>query len=326
MNDLLSIVRGGGAPAPPPRATPPAAPARGAGSSGDVELGLAPGAPPPSDKAMADFFAEVASIKGALASIRDKQAALSALHERSKAVTRGGEMTAIREQMQADVEAVSRAAHSVKARLERLDKANAASAARRGAGPGTSTERSRTAITAALKKRLRDAVGEFAGLRARLGAEYRDAVERRVFTVTGARPSPAQVDAMIESGESETIFQKAILEQGRGAAVDALADVRERHEAVRDLEASLLDLHQVFLDMAVLVEAQGEMLDSIEAQVARAKDHVESGVSHLVEAKRMQKRTRRLMCCALVTLLVIVAVIVLAILKPWQIRGGGQSG
>ena len=97
-------------------------------------------------------------------------------------------------------------------------------------------------------------------------------------------------------------------------------------EAVRDLEASLLDLHQVFLDMAVLVEAQGEMLDSIEAQVARAKDHVESGVSHLVEAKRMQKRTRRLMCCALVTLLVIVAVIVLAILKPWQIRGGGQSG
>ena len=144
--------------------------------------------------------------------------------------------------------------------------------------------------------------------------------------MTGARPSPAQVDAMIESGESETIFQKAILEQGRGAAVDALADVRERHEAVRDLEASLLDLHQVFLDMAVLVEAQGEMLDSIEAQVARAKDHVESGVSHLVEAKRMQKRTRRLMCCALVTLLVIVAVIVLAILKPWQIRGGGQSG
>ena len=161
--------------------------------------------------------------------------------------------------------------------------------------------------------------GDFAGLRARLGAEYREAVERRVFTVTGKRPTAADVDAMIESGESETVFQRAILEHGRGAVADTLADIRERHEAVRQLEGSLLDLHQVFLDMAVLVDAQGEMLDSIEAQVGRARDHVESGVTHLVEAKRSQKRTRRLMCCALMTLIVIAVVIVLAILKPWEI-------
>ena len=109
--------------------------------------------------------------------------------------------------------------------------------------------------------------GDFAGLRARLGAEYREAVERRVFTVTGKRPTAADVDAMIESGESETVFQRAILEHGRGAVADTLADIRERHEAVRQLEGSLLDLHQVFLDMAVLVDAQGEMLDSIEVRL-----------------------------------------------------------
>ena len=50
---------------------------------------------------------------------------------------------------------------------------------------------------------------------------------------------------------------------------DTLAEIQERHEAVKELERSLLDLHQIFLDMAVLVEAQGEMLDNIEAQ-ARA--------------------------------------------------------
>ena len=50
---------------------------------------------------------------------------------------------------------------------------------------------------------------------------------------------------------------------------DTLAEIHERHEAVKELEKSLLDLHQIFLDMAVLVEAQGEMLDNIGAQ-ARA--------------------------------------------------------
>ena len=48
---------------------------------------------------------------------------------------------------------------------------------------------------------------------------------------------------------------------------DTLAEIQERHESVKGLEKSLMDLHQIFLDMAVLVEAQGEMLDNIEAQV-----------------------------------------------------------
>ena len=88
-------------------------------------------------------------------------------------------------------------------------------------------------------------MGAFTDLRTRLGAEYREAVGRRVYTVTGTRPDDAVVDAMIASGESEAVFQKAILEQGRGHVVDTLADVQDRHEAVRELEASLLDLHQV---------------------------------------------------------------------------------
>jgi syntaxin 1B/2/3 len=73
--------------------------------------------------------------------------------------------------------------------------------------------------------------------------------------------------AVSNTGEAETIFQKAMLEQGRGRVLDTLAEIQERNRAVKDLEASLLELHQIFLDMAVLVEAQGEMLDNIEKQV-----------------------------------------------------------
>ena len=37
-----------------------------------------------------------------------------------------------------------------------------------------------------------------------------------MYTVTGQKASADEVDRMIETGESESIFQKAILEQGRG--------------------------------------------------------------------------------------------------------------
>ncbi len=44
----------------------------------------------------------------------------------------------------------------------------------------------------------------------------REVVERRAHIVTGKKPREAEIDNMIDTGESETIFQKAILEQGRG--------------------------------------------------------------------------------------------------------------
>ena len=34
--------------------------------------------------------------------------------------------------------------------------------------------------------------------------------------MTGQKASPEEIDRLIETGESEQIFQKAILEQGRG--------------------------------------------------------------------------------------------------------------
>lgn len=50
-------------------------------------------------------------------------------------------------------------------------------------------------------------------------------------------------------------------------ALETMAEIQERHEAIKDLERSLVDLHQVFLDMSVLVDAQGDMLGNIEQQV-----------------------------------------------------------
>ena len=46
--------------------------------------------------------------------------------------------------------------------------------------------------------------------------------------------------------------------------LDTLAEIDERHKAVKELERSMMEMHQMFLDMAVLVEEQGAQLDNIE--------------------------------------------------------------
>nr|CAD1841571.1 unnamed protein product [Ananas comosus var. bracteatus] len=145
------------------------------------------------------------------------------------------------------------------------------------------------------------------------GGEYRETVRRRYYTVTGEEADEATVEALAATGEGERFLQRAIEEQGRGRVVDVIAEIQERHGAVAELERSLLELQQVFLDMAVLVEAQGEQLDDIENHVGRAKSFVDRGREQLQVARTHQKSTRKWTCFAIILLLIIILVIVLPI-------------
>jgi hypothetical protein len=73
----------------------------------------------------------------------------------------------------------------------------------------------------------------------------------------------------VAAGDAERIFQQAIMNQGQGQVTrNVLAQITERSKAVRSIEAGMLELHQIFLDLAMLVEAQGRTLDSIQANVS----------------------------------------------------------
>ncbi|RZC65596.1 hypothetical protein C5167_009290 [Papaver somniferum] len=105
---------------------------------------------------------------------------------------------------------------------------------------------------------------------------------------------------------------------GRAQVLDTVAEIQERHDSVRELEKKLFDLHEVFRDIAVLVEAQGDFLDNIEIQVANTKDHVQTGNDSLKTAKSLQRKSRKCMMIAIFLVLIIAAIIVLSVLIPWK--------
>ncbi|KAF8115635.1 hypothetical protein N665_0025s0103 [Sinapis alba] len=280
---------------------------------GDVELGEQGG-----DQGLDDFFKKVQEMDKHYEKLNRLLKKLQAAHEESKAVTKAPAMKAIKKKMEKDVDEVGSIARFIKGKLEELDRENLANRQKPGCAKGSGVDRSRTATTLSLKKKFKDKMAEFQVLRENIQQEYRDVVDRRIYTVTGERADEDTIDELIETGNSEQIFQKAIQEQGRGQVMDTLAEIQERHDAVRDLEKKLLDLQQIFMDMAVLVDAQGEMLDNIESQVSNAVDHVQSGNTALQRAKSLQKNSRKWMCIAIIILLIVVAVIVVGVLKPWK--------
>jgi t-SNARE complex subunit (syntaxin) len=86
-------------------------------------------------------------------------------------------------------------------------------------------------------------------------------------------------------------------------------NVADKYHDVLTLEASVNELHQMFLDFALLTEKQGELLDQIEHQVKEAGDYIDQGNQEMVEAIELQKSIRKKQCCIILIVLIILGII-----------------
>ena len=59
-----------------------------------------------------------------------------------------------------------------------------------------------------------------------------------------------------------------------------------RHEEIVKLEKSIMEVHEMFLDLAVLVESQGAMINNIEDNVLKTGDYIRTATVELDMARQ----------------------------------------
>ena len=97
---------------------------------------------------------------------------------------------------------------------------------------------------------------------------------------------------------------------------NAVADLEERHKDIKNLEKSILQVHNLIIDLSKLVQLQGEMIDNIDANIQKAVNYVHKGEKNLIKAKENMKKARKKKCI----ILIIAIVILLIVLVPILIR------
>jgi len=91
--------------------------------------------------------------------------------------------------------------------------------------------------------------------------------------------------------------------------------IRQRDEGIRDIEAALSDVNDIFRDLATLVVEQGTLIDNIESNIEQANAKTIKGVQELKVASNEQRKARTKMCCiALIVVLVAAAAVVLIVI------------
>ncbi|EDM13515.1 epimorphin, isoform CRA_b [Rattus norvegicus] len=133
---------------------------------------------------------------------------------------------------------------------------------------------------------------------------------QRQLEITGRTTTDEELEEMLESGKP-SIFISDIISDSQ-ITRQALNEIESRHKDIMKLETSIRELHEMFMDMAMFVETQGEMVNNIERNVVNSVDYVEHAKEETKKAIKYQSKARRKVMFVLicvVTLLVILGII-----------------
>nr|CAD7437714.1 unnamed protein product [Timema bartmani] len=141
-----------------------------------------------------------------------------------------------------------------------------------------------------LTRALRDAVADF-NLTLDRHKEKCEALVRQQLRIV--RQSITNEDCLrqIQKGELSVFTDNIIIETLEARV--ALDILRDRQEDLERIEKSIIELRDMFSNMALLVELQGEKLDNIEHHVSQSKDYVKEGATNTRKAKELRKSYRK---------------------------------
>ncbi|KAL9540297.1 hypothetical protein MBANPS3_009765 [Mucor bainieri] len=181
--------------------------------------------------------------------------------------------------------------------------------------------------TAALKKRFLDTIQRYQDVERNYQLKYRQRIERQIRIV---KPDASQdeVDDIIDADDTPQVFAQSLMSASRqGQSKAVLSEVQTRHDDIKHIEKTIVELHQLFMDMQMMVEQQGEVLNTVEQNADETVVNLNEGNSQLTRAIALAKSTRAKKWCCLG--LCIGICVMIAILVWWFAFGhvgvGGNS-
>ncbi|XP_076804496.1 syntaxin-12-like isoform X1 [Clavelina lepadiformis] len=161
------------------------------------------------------------------------------------------------------------------------------------------------------KTQIERLMGDFSDVLNAFQAAQREAATTEKECVARVR---AASTAMHDQGSDVLVNVQGTMQDQQQAAIsaDELREIEERENAIRQLEADIVDVNMIFKDLGTMVHEQGDMIDSIEANVESAETHVEQGNVQLQQARASQSSARKKkFICAIIGIVLLVVLILI---------------
>ncbi|TGZ74968.1 hypothetical protein CRM22_000647 [Opisthorchis felineus] len=247
--------------------------------------GFRPAEIPETDTGLDEFFKEVEVIRESIDRIQGIISQLHIKHTEVLAAPQQNERT--KQEIEELTDAVKTSAGQVRLKLKQLEQAIHEQEAK---DPSLATVRVRRTQLVSLSKRFTEVMKYFSAIQ----VDYKERCKaqlKRQLEVAECPRTDEELEQMLES-DNPQIFTQGILMDTQQARQNA-ADIEARHEDILKLEKSIRELHELFIDLAALVDSQSELLDRIEYNVDATQDHITGAVVATKKAKEYQKKSRK---------------------------------
>ncbi|XP_008121020.2 syntaxin-11 [Anolis carolinensis] len=122
---------------------------------------------------------------------------------------------------------------------------------------------------------------------------------QRQLEIMGKDVSGNQIEDIIEQGRWD-VFSENLLSDAKGAR-SALNEIETRHKELMKLEFRIKEVHELFMQVALLVEEQADTFDIIELNVQKVEDFVGEAKGEVRRALEYRRKhpCRTILCCCL---------------------------
>ncbi|XP_062428640.1 syntaxin-19 [Rhea pennata] len=118
----------------------------------------------------------------------------------------------------------------------------------------------------------------------------------RQLEVAGKEVSDEEVNNMLQQGKWE-IFNENLLTEVKITKAQ-LSEIEQRHRELVNLENQIKDLKELFIQISILVEEQGEMINNIEMTMNNTQEYVQiSGEKFGLAVKYRKRNPCKAVCC-----------------------------
>lgn len=257
---------------------------------------------------LTEFFGDVELVKKNVNMIKNVTIRIGEIQQQVVLATTNDKEAELSAELKPLVEETNKKANIAKGILQKLREDTERMKAADKTGNGE--VRIRENLVSTLTRKFVDVMKEYQSVQTKYKTEIKKKVKRQVQIVK-ADATSEEIDTILKNGGADQVFKDAIL---KGEAADSVRNmymhVADKYQDVVTIEQSVAELHQMFIDFALLTEQQGELLDVIEFQVKAASDYIDEGNSEMVKAIEIQKSIRKKQCCCVITILVIIGVVV----------------
>lgn len=174
-------------------------------------------------------------------------------------------------------------------------------------------------------RRLRETLQKYQKIEADFRANSKAAAARQ-YRIVAPDASDEEVEAAVQNPEAP-IFQQALLNSDRrGQASSTLRNVKERHEAIQNIEQQMVELAQLFQELDQIVQQQEPLVTNIEQKGEEIHENVVQANTEIGGAiEKARSRNRKKWWCLLIILLIIIVIVVVAVVVT-QVNKAATGG